>query len=72
MENYKKIKNLLEGDYELKKLNGDIEIVNLEEDIAKFFERGNNSAGTRVRKAMQELKTLAQALRLEVQEAKQA
>ena len=40
------------------------------EDHEKFFERGNNVAGTRVRKAMQEVKTLAQDLRIEVQEAK--
>ena len=40
------------------------------EDHDKFFERGNNAAGTRVRKAMQEVKTLAQELRSEVQETK--
>ena len=40
------------------------------EDHSRFFDRGNNAAGTRVRKAMQEVKALAQELRLEVQEAK--
>jgi len=40
------------------------------EDHEKFFERSNNAAGTRIRKAMQEVKTLAQDLRIEVQEAK--
>jgi hypothetical protein len=48
-------------------------IVLLEEtrdDHDKFFERGNNAAGTRVRKNMQDLKTLAQELRVEVQENK--
>jgi len=40
------------------------------DDHDKFFERGNNAAGTRVRKAMQEVKALAQELRVEVQEAK--
>jgi hypothetical protein len=40
------------------------------EDHDKFFERGNAAAGTRVRKAMQEVKALAQELRLEVQESK--
>ena len=39
-------------------------------DHEKFFVGGNNAAGTRVRKAMQEVKTLAQELRLEVQETK--
>ncbi len=42
------------------------------DDHEKFFDRGNNAAGTRVRKAMQEVKTLAQELRLEVQETKNA
>ena len=38
-------------------------------DVTKFIE-GNNSAGTRVRKAMQEIKKLAQFVRVEVQEQK--
>ena len=38
-------------------------------DVSKFIE-GNNSAGTRVRKAMQEIKKLAQFVRVEVQEQK--
>jgi hypothetical protein len=42
------------------------------DDHAKFFGTGNNAAGTRVRKAMQEVKTLAQELRVEVQETKNA
>ena len=41
-------------------------------DHDKFFDSGNNAAGTRVRKAMQEVKTLAQELRVEVQETKNA
>ena len=40
------------------------------DDNAKFFERGNNAAGTRVRKTMQEVKSMAQELRTEVQDAK--
>ena len=40
-------------------------------DITKFVE-GNNSAGTRVRKAMQIVKQLAQNVRVEVQEQKNA
>ena len=39
------------------------------EDAHKFAE-GNNSAGTRVRKAMQDLKNLAQHVRVEVQDQK--
>ena len=38
-------------------------------DVTKFVE-GNNSAGTRVRKAMQTVKSLAQEIRLEVQDQK--
>ena len=38
-------------------------------DITKFVE-GNNSAGTRVRKAMQTVKSLAQDVRIEVQDQK--
>ena len=38
-------------------------------DVTKFVD-GNNSAGTRVRKAMQEVKQIAQEIRLEVQEQK--
>ena len=40
-------------------------------DVTKFVE-GNNSAGTRVRKAMQVIKQLAQNVRVEVQEQKNA
>ena len=38
-------------------------------DVTKFVE-GNNSAGTRVRKAMQSIKVIAQLVRVEVQEQK--
>ena len=38
-------------------------------DASKFV-NGNNSAGTRVRKAMQEVKKIAQDIRVEVQEQK--
>ena len=38
-------------------------------DVTKFVD-GNNSAGTRVRKVMQQIKNLAQEVRLEIQEQK--
>ena len=38
-------------------------------DMTKFVE-GNNSAGTRIRKAMQTVKTMAQEIRVEVQNQK--
>ena len=40
-------------------------------DVTKFVE-GNNSAGTRIRKAMQVVKQLAQDVRVEVQDQKNA
>ena len=40
-------------------------------DMTKFVE-GNNSAGTRIRKAMQSVKAMAQGIRVEVQEQKNA
>ena len=40
-------------------------------DVTKFVE-GNNSAGTRIRKAMQTVKSLAQEVRVEVQDQKNA
>jgi hypothetical protein len=43
---------------------------NLKEDFEKFFIRGNRTAGTRVRKVMQELKRLSQEVRNDVQEYK--
>jgi hypothetical protein len=39
-------------------------------DYDKFYDGGNNSAGTRVRKAMQEVKASAQEVRLHVQATK--
>ena len=45
-------------------------IVTFEKDFVKFYEKGNKSAGTRVRKHMNELKRKAQEIRKEVQERK--
>lgn len=42
----------------------------LEDDFAKFYDKGNQAAGTRVRKGMQELKNLAQEIRIDVQNIK--
>ena len=52
---------------ELKSLIG-----SLEADADKFFNKGNSAAGTRVRKGLQDVKNLAQSIRLEIQEAKNA
>ena len=55
MENYAKIQELVES---------------MKKDIDAFYAKGNKSAGTRVRTACQELKKLAQDLRVNVQETK--
>lgn len=55
MENYNKLKDLVQG---------------AEFDADKFFNRGNKSAGTRLRKAMQEIKKTAQEVRIAVSEKK--
>jgi FtsZ-binding cell division protein ZapB len=41
-----------------------------EVDLEKFEEKGNNTAGTRVRKAMQEIKVKAQEIREGISDAK--
>ncbi len=45
-------------------------IASIETDADKFYNKGNSAAGTRVRKGMQDLKNIAQAIRAEVQELK--
>ena len=45
-------------------------IAEVEPEFSKFYESGNKAAGTRIRKAMQQLKVLAQEVRLAVQESK--
>ncbi|MDN5200468.1 histone H1 [Fulvivirgaceae bacterium BMA10] len=45
-------------------------VVSLEADFQKFYDKGNQAAGTRVRKGMQDLKNLAQEIRVEVQDIK--
>jgi hypothetical protein len=45
-------------------------VMSLEGDFEKFYDKQNQAAGTRVRKGMQDLKTLAQAIRSEVQNMK--
>lgn len=45
-------------------------VTGLEEDFKKFYEKGNKAAGTRARKGLQDLKKLAQEVRLEIQDIK--
>jgi hypothetical protein len=55
MEKYQQIKDL---------------VLSAEADFEKFYVKGNKAAGTRVRKAMQDLKELSQAIRVDVQSSK--
>lgn len=57
MENLAKLKTLIAA----AELDGD-----------KFYNKGNAAAGTRLRKTMQEIKTVAQAVRNNVTEQKNA
>lgn len=41
-------------------------VAGLEEDASKFYEKNNKAAGVRLRKGLQEIRTLAQALRQDV------
>ena len=45
-------------------------LASIEADVEKFYNSGNSAAGTRVRKAMQDLKVLAQEIRAEVTDKK--
>ena len=55
MELFEQIKELISG---------------AEEDIEKFYGKGNKASAVRIRKAMQEVKKLAQDLRIHVQDTK--
>ena len=55
MEKFEEIKALIEA---------------VEEDVDKFYVKGNKAAAVRIRKAMQDVKNLAQEVRLHVQETK--
>lgn len=47
-------------------------VMSLEGDFEKFYGKSNQAAGTRIRKGMQNLKTLSQDIRKEVQDKKNA
>ena len=52
------------------KLTQMMELIGLSMTDAEKFENGNNAAGTRVRKNMQEIKKLAQSIRAQVSDIK--
>jgi len=45
-------------------------LAGLEADADKFYNKGNSAAGTRLRKGLQDIKNLAQSIRLEIQDSK--
>ncbi|GJQ64477.1 MAG: hypothetical protein SCALA702_35300 [Melioribacteraceae bacterium] len=45
-------------------------VKSLEADVEKFYGKGQAAAGTRIRKAMSDVKTMAQDIRVEVQDLK--
>ncbi len=45
-------------------------IKNMEADVEKFYVKGQSAAGTRVRKALSEVKKMAQDMRNEIQTIK--
>ncbi|MCC5935750.1 MULTISPECIES: histone H1 [Lunatimonas] len=57
MSRFKEVKELVDG---------------IEADFEKFYGAKNKAAGTRIRKAMMDLKNLAQDIRKEVQDIKNA
>ena len=54
-ERYSQLTDILEG---------------VEEDLMKFYEKGNKAAGTRARKSLMELKKLSHEIRQEIQDIK--
>jgi hypothetical protein len=65
LDKYDKLVKLLTEEVEI-----DGKKFDLKEDFEKFFIRGNKTAGTRIRKVLQELKKVAQEVRDDVQEYK--
>ena len=57
MKNFEELKTLVSG---------------LEDDVVKFYDKGNKTAGTRVRKGCQDIKNLCQTIRVEVSELKKS
>jgi hypothetical protein len=51
MENFNELKTML---------------IALEDDASKFYEKGNKAAGVRLRKGLQDVKTMAQNIRQDV------
>lgn len=55
MEKFKELKALIDS---------------IVDDVDKFYTKGNKAAGTRVRKVLQDVKKMAQEVRVNIQETK--
>lgn len=66
LDKYDALVKLLTEEFEI-----DGKKFNLKEDFDKFFVRSNKTAGTRIRKVMQEVKKLSQEIRNDVQDYKE-
>lgn len=65
LDKYDKLVKLLTEEVEI-----DDKKFDLKEDFEKFFVKGNKTAGTRIRRMMQELKKVSQEIRNDVQNYK--
>ena len=65
LDRYDELLNLITGDVEI---NG--KYYNLKEEFEKFFIKDNVSAGIRIRKIMQEIRTKSKEIRKSIQERK--
>jgi hypothetical protein len=65
LEKYDKLVKLLTEEFEIEEKK-----FNLKDDFEKFFVKGNRTAGTRIRRVMQELKKFSQEIRNDVQDYK--
>ena len=55
----------------IEKFNELKDLINgLEADADKFYTKANSAAGTRLRKGLQDIKNLAQVIRVEIQTSK--
>lgn len=47
-------------------------VASMKEDIIKFYDKSNKAAGVRVRKNLQDVKSLAQAIRVDISAQKKS
>ena len=47
-------------------------VASIDEDIEKFYDKGNKSAGIRARVCLQDIKKIAQKIRLDISEVRKS